>query len=269
MQTWALCPAGKTTNAFSSGDITQLLATFVDSIGEPDFGTHVVKQLHDIAGIDFLSVYQLIPDEVPRMFISGSRRGRDVSTDCFSRYARGLYREDKTFSAARGMTGGGHTAMTLWNEAEIPSPHRDEIYRRHGIGERLSIVCGDAGAALLAVNLYRYEKSGCYRSRDVETVQSVGQGLLACVRKHIHMLGNRHSYHVADTSAARLQQRFPSLTGRELDVCERILRGWSYDGIAADLGLSTASIKTYRNRAFDRLGIHFRNELFALAAASG
>jgi DNA-binding CsgD family transcriptional regulator len=44
----------------------------------------------------------------------------------------------------------------------------------------------------------------------------------------------------------------------------RLLRGMTYDGIAADLGLSVPSVKTYRNRAFERLGIHFRNELFAL-----
>ena len=54
------------------------------------------------------------------------------------------------------------------------------------------------------------------------------------------------------------------VTPRELDVCVRLLRGMTYDGIASDLGLSVPSVKTYRNRAFDRLGIHFRNELFAI-----
>jgi len=47
-------------------------------------------------------------------------------------------------------------------------------------------------------------------------------------------------------------------------VCERLLRGWTYDGIAQDMGISVASAKTYRARAFDRLGIHFRNQLFTL-----
>ena len=35
-------------------------------------------------------------------------------------------------------------------------------------------------------------------------------------------------------------------------------------GIAADLGIKESTVKTYRNRAFDRLGIHFRSQLFAL-----
>ena len=45
----------------------------------------------------------------------------------------------------------------------------------------------------------------------------------------------------------------------------RLLRGLSFDGIGADLQLSATTVKTYRNRAFERLGIHHRNELFALA----
>lgn len=56
------------------------------------------------------------------------------------------------------------------------------------------------------------------------------------------------------------------LTGRERDVCERLLKGWTHDGIAADLRVSPATVKTYRDRAFARLGIHHRNELFALVA---
>jgi DNA-binding NarL/FixJ family response regulator len=54
------------------------------------------------------------------------------------------------------------------------------------------------------------------------------------------------------------------LTVREIEVCARIVMGMTHDGIASDLRLSVPTIKTYRNRAFARMGIHFRNELFAL-----
>ena len=67
--------------------------------------------------------------------------------------------------------------------------------------------------------------------------------------------------------AQRLLARAPGLTERELAVCLRLLRGMTHDGVAADLDLRPPTVKTYRNRAFQRLGIHFRNELFALVAA--
>jgi DNA-binding NarL/FixJ family response regulator len=67
----------------------------------------------------------------------------------------------------------------------------------------------------------------------------------------------------------RLLQRCDKLTARELDVLERLLQGLSYDGIAADLGLSVASVKTYRTRAFQRLDLHFKSELFASFLPTG
>ena len=57
------------------------------------------------------------------------------------------------------------------------------------------------------------------------------------------------------------------LPKRESEICKRLLRGWTYDGVAGDVGISAGTVKTYRDRAFDRLGIHHRNELFVLALA--
>lgn len=240
------------------------VAAIVDAIGEPNFGQLTLTQLNQLAAVDFWSVYRLDQAAPPQMFLSGSRKGADVSDDCFRSYCAGLYRDDRTFAGAFRVAGGSGAAMTLWNEAEIPSPHRDRIYRRHGIRERLSVVGGDGDSGLLAVNLYRYDAAGNYRSSEIDQVEALGRGLLASVRKHIRLQGQMRHAVLADNGAARLRAHCPALTQRELDVCERLLRGWTYDGIAADLGLSTPSVKTYRARAFDRLGIHFRNELFAL-----
>ena len=61
-----------------------------------------------------------------------------------------------------------------------------------------------------------------------------------------------------------IRDSHPTLTAREVEVCARLLTGMTQDGIASDLGLSLATVKTYRNRAFARLGIHFKNQLFSL-----
>ena len=51
--------------------------------------------------------------------------------------------------------------------------------------------------------------------------------------------------------------RATDLTPQELAVCLHLLRGLSHAGIAAELGLKESTVKTYRNRAFARLDIHF------------
>ena len=68
----------------------------------------------------------------------------------------------------------------------------------------------------------------------------------------------------ADCHRQALLQLAPGITSRELDVCTRLLAGMTHDGVACDLGISATTVKTYRNRAFARLGIHHNNALFAL-----
>lgn len=267
MLTWELGAERRPSSSAEAPPVAradEFLAAIVDTIGEPDFGRLALERLNRAAPVDFWSVYRLDLAAPPRMFLSGSRSGQDVSDDCFRSYRQGLYRNDRTFAGAFRLAAASGTAMTLWNEAEIPSPHRDQIYRRHGIRERLSVVGSDGDGGLLAVNLYRYDAAGSYRDGEIDSVQSLARGLLASVRKHIQLLGRVERAAPADDSCALLRAYCPTLTQRELEVCERLLRGWTYDGIAADLGLSPTSVKTYRARAFDRLGIHFRNELFAL-----
>lgn len=272
MQTWALSPYPSQPSAnVSPLYVDECLAGAIETIGEREFPVQALRCVNAVVSVDFWSVYRLYPNRPPRMYLSGSLGGRDVSMDCFRRYQRGLYREDKTFAEARVLTSAGKPAMTLWNEAEIPSPHRDQIYRRHGIHERLSVVTTGGAEGLLAINLYRYDTTGSYRDREVDAAQSFARPVLACVNKHLQMLGCLRKAATISAMTARelLLDRNPNLTPRELDVCERLLRGWTYDGIARDLGLSATSVKTYRARAFDRLGIHFRNELVALTMRGG
>jgi DNA-binding CsgD family transcriptional regulator len=59
-------------------------------------------------------------------------------------------------------------------------------------------------------------------------------------------------------------EAFKCLTGREKEVCLRILSGYSSEAISADLGVSIHSTLTYRRRAYDKLSISSQNELFAI-----
>jgi DNA-binding CsgD family transcriptional regulator len=58
-----------------------------------------------------------------------------------------------------------------------------------------------------------------------------------------------------DRADALLQVRTPSLSPREREVVARIACGITNDGIAADLGLSSATVLTLRRRAYAKLRI--------------
>ena len=261
MASWAITPA-----LFSPEQ--HLLARVVSCIGATGFAHDTLAGLGGLLAVGSWSVYELPPGRPPRMHLSASLLPVDSTAACFATYRDdGLYRQDRSFDAARrsagaaGVAGAAGAVLLKTGACDMAEPHRQAIYERHAMLERLSVVQPDAGGGVLAVNLYRHQGQGCFAAADIEHLADLALPLVAAVRRHIDCRG-------AEDPAAGgrdwLQRHRPGLTDRELDVLELLLRGLTYDGIAAQLGLGVGTVKTYRARAFERLGIHFKNELFAL-----
>lgn len=254
MNLWPL----PTPNA-SRAALGSALAAVIANIGERGFAASALHGLNEgqLRAASW-AVYELRPEAAPVLHLSASVGVADTTRDCFAAYLDGLYRRDRSFDAVAP----GHAAVLRMHADDAPTrDHREAIYRRHGVLERLSVVQRAHDRSLLAVNLYHHEHQGRFSEGEVSGFAEAAPMLLAAVQRHLRLSGASPAA-TADVRQA-LRLRCPALTDRELDVCERLLRGWSYDGIAADLGLSLATVKTYRARAFERLGMHFKSELFA------
>ena len=172
------------------------------------------------------------------------------------------HQANATFDAAKQGLKSGEAAITHCHAREIPEKHRSGIYTRNGLRERATLDRMNDDGSLLAINLYRNKRQASFRDADIDVLCRLGEPLFSCVNLHLRLSGAAE----ADESS-RLMDPLKGLPKRESEVCKRLLRGWTYDGVAVDLGISSGTVKTYRDRAFDRLGIHHRNELFALALA--
>lgn len=117
------------------------------------------------------------------------------------------------------------------------------------------------------VNFYRITSQGRFSREEVQRLMAVAPAVSAAVARHFQQ-------EAAGDPAQRLKAlfanaaAFAALTGREKDVCLRILSGLSSEAIAAELGISPHSALTYRKRAYEKLGISTQNELFAIALRS-
>lgn len=280
MQHWPLAPPVSRSSVGAGvggglGKDAGALLGCIAHLGGPAFAEHTLASLHG-AGlvVGSWSVYRVWADRQPCLHLSASAGFADTTRDCFRVYADGLYRADRSFEAVAAGTQG----LLRMHADEVPNAdHREAIYRRHRVLERASLATRDGDGSVFAVNLYRHENQGRFGDAELGALAAQGPLLLALVQRHVALTEMQR--HVALTSPAALAQtprsprqrllaRCATLTGRELDICERLLKGWTHDGIAADLGLSVATVKTYRARAFARLGLHFRSELFAAFAAA-
>ena len=254
MQTWQVAAGDR-------GDgSTAALTQVIGAIGGAAFGDTALAGVNAMLPAASWSVYRLSPGAAPRLHLSASLGIADTTRDCFAVYGAGIYRDDCSFAPVHDAARAGRAAVLHMHADDAPNAaHREAIYRRHGMIERLSVAVLEDDGSLLAVNLYRHDhQRGFGDAERCGYADRLAPLLLAAVRRHLAFAPA-----APEPVRARLARACAGLTPRELDVCERLLRGWTHDGIAADLGLGVASVKTYRARAFDRLGIHFRSELFA------
>jgi DNA-binding CsgD family transcriptional regulator len=255
----------------------EALGRMIRDVGEPGFQSAVLDHVQEWMPAASWSVYRTGRRCRPSLYLSASRGIPDRTRDCWWAYLSGPYLQDRSFD--RSQPGAEHAPRLCHVTAqEIPDEHRARVYEPHGMMERVSIVDSEDDA-LFAVNFYRHAHQPAFTDAQIASFASVAVPVLALARKHIALCGADTVVRPASVPvltqeplssslpAGRLRERLLELNGelttREVDVCVRLLQGMTHDGIAADLGLGLTTVKTYRNRAFDRLGIHFRNELFA------
>jgi DNA-binding CsgD family transcriptional regulator len=103
-----------------------------------------------------------------------------------------------------------------------------------------------------------------FSSQEIRALNGIGPSLISLLAKHIEVIGmlrrSAHSWRLDEIEQFFNQQSSP-LSLRERSVCARIIYGMSSTGIALDLGIGEESVKTYRKRAYLRLGIGSAYEL--------
>jgi FixJ family two-component response regulator len=92
------------------------------------------------------------------------------------------------------------------------------------------------------------------------------QLLLDCV--HNALLENQ-SRRCVDTQRQRLLARFNSLTPREREVMEKVVRGMSNKAIAEALLVSRKTVEVHRAKVMDKIGVSKLSELISMAMEVG
>jgi DNA-binding CsgD family transcriptional regulator len=277
MNVWTLAEGGSVSDAAQ-----HTLAEVIGRVGSAEFSTQALHDINRTMAVGSWSAYRTFPRTTPVCYLSNSFERRDTTSSCFLAYRQGIYRRDRTFDALDASKPGQRVTVIHLAATDVSNPdHRRAIYEHHALRERLSVAKLGTDGSILSVNLYRHLDQPGYRELDLQLFESMARGLLASVERQIaltHATGDRPAPLPAlDASGRResqldmyrmhrsaLLELVPDLPSRELDVCLRLLRGMSHDGIACDLGISVTTVKTYRNRAFARMDIHHNNELFAL-----
>ncbi len=241
----------------------------VDAIGAENQETFARCILETVGGLVSAEVCYVLAHEAqrtPRLLSAAGVAGPWLASTAGAVHAREFARQDLLREVLDRRPAVGPVGVVLVSQQrtdDLPAgPLRDQGLDALGLIDRLSILVRASEATWLAVHLYRTQGQSYFLRDDIDSLASMARLTARCMKHHyafdndgIGALRSRVSGSVLD-----LGER---LTSREKEVLTRILDGVTVNRIAEDLHLRPTTVATYRQRAYDKLGVTSRQELFA------
>ncbi|MGE4336643.1 MAG: response regulator transcription factor [Pigmentiphaga sp.] len=148
----------------------------------------------------------------------------------------------------------------------VDSAYRRACYEAVGTRQRFAVYRSLDSLGALLLGFYRNEALADLGRTELRYLEATSDWLAEAVERHWRLgpaTGVRWRAALAAVEVAR------ALSQRETQVLVAIAEGATLPSIAARLGVEESSVVTYRNRAFHKLGIRSRHELYARLLAAG
>lgn len=242
--------------------IDEIQLQLVETLGDEGFFGHLLAWLNQ----------QLLTDQCMLFFCSNDNRVstllyKDFSADTSARQlalsyiSERQYLHDPNFERLRLTPNqpAGPGLITQHLDDLIPTmglAYRKRFFDEPGFLDKWSILFrSDNGRYYF--NLY--SRRGRFRS-----LFAANQTGLVQEQQTARLLATLISKHYRLNATQLSQGALAFLSERERQVCEAMLAGKKAEAIAHELGVAASSIVTYRKRAYEKLGISSKAQLFAL-----
>ena len=204
------------------------------------------------------------PDYAVEWFGSWSLRDYDLS-NLMQTYYREYWHDDPLMRPARAKKG---TLLLLRDVGGMADGDlRRRFYDEPGIVEECMLVRGDARNQY-ALSLTRSREQAAFGMNELFRVRRVVEMVFPMFESHVRASGARRPASIGlpaadgDTFDTQLARQNIHLSQRERELCKLLLSRWSVPEAASQLDIKLSTAKTYVGRAFAKLGVNSRKELF-------
>lgn len=244
----------------TSLSVPRIAERLLDTLGRSDFSSAVMDAVAIGARASGCAAFLFRPEGGQALMASDADHGLAAH-----RYARDYWRGDVTFHDGRVTVIGRDAKLYHYPTKAVRDPRllRD-CYETSDTVDQV-LLRRRAGDAVIALSIFRRRGPGRFSADCVAGLANLAPMLLAAIGRHVALLPSPTSKAriLSVKEAEQIVGALPAaLTRREVQVCARVLRGLTSEGIAIDLGLSKATVATFRKRAYGRLGVSSAAELF-------
>jgi len=246
------------------GAVEQDVAGAVLAIGRQTFPQVLMSTLRRVAKVDHCMVFSFAGERSASCLLNIG--DIPIGADLGEAYSGHFYQSDPNRDAIFRQQGEALPIMLpIFAPRMYSSNYRKIFFEDSDIVDKLATAVWFEHTCFY-VNFYRISQQGRFKPGQVDQLRRIAPSISAAVARHFGPSAlPRHQNPRQDLQELfASSEAFNCLTGREKEVCLRILLGYSSEAISADLKVSIHSTLTYRRRAYDKLGISSQNELFAI-----
>ena len=240
------------------------MAGAVLAIGHKRFPKALLDTIRRVAGVDHCMVFSFKDDSTTRCLldIGNIAIGGDLG-EAYSGHFHACDPNRETIFGHRAET--APILLPTFARRMYSDDYRKIFFEDADIVDKIATAIWLENVCFY-VNFYKISAGGCFNRVESARLRRVAPAICAAVARHFE----RPAPAPQDSPEQSLRMLFETeatfdcLTGREREVCRRILLGYSSEAISAHLDISIHSTLTYRRRAYDKLGISSQNELFGI-----
>jgi DNA-binding CsgD family transcriptional regulator len=254
----------------SAGQTARLIRE-IGNIDRVALAGAVLDTINAFLPVECCTVLAYESDRNPRLLSAASYDGADKSQwsifNTASLYVREGFRLDPVLAILRTISlDQGQAGILIHRQraADVADPAvRAGCFGYDKVVDRIVMLAQVGKQRWVATQLHRTAAQGCFSGAELETLCGLAPLLSSCAVTHYRSDSDNETCYRGSVTDG-IGELCPSLTTREREVLLRILDGLTTERIATDLAIRPTTVITYRTRAYEKLGVSSRRELFAV-----
>ncbi|MDB5583669.1 MAG: regulatory protein LuxR [Bradyrhizobium sp.] len=220
----------------------------IDSVGTSGLGEAIRSAARSAGHVEEVFGFFIEADGRPIPLVSAGALGSSRARA--SLYSRSLHSFDPLLPLIRSAPERASIASASLAIGDIEhSDYRRECFERPGLRNKISFF-RTYGGGRYVLNFY----TG-YPPARADALGDIAELTLPLLRKHGALLGDECELSFLARLDRRLAAAYPLLTKREREVCAFTMSGMTAEATSLSLGISEASVLTYRRRAYARYAV--------------
>jgi DNA-binding CsgD family transcriptional regulator len=243
---------------------THNLCEVVKSIGTDAYGNACFALLEKVLNAEHWALFRFRSGSPLKCVATGSGHHKTAAKENIDRFVVHCHNSDPSLRAVSKKSGA--PILTKMAIDDIEDPQYRHCFELTHVRERVSLFSW-VGGDLYQLSVFRGPRKNSFSPDEMNFFAALAKLLLATAEKHEILIGHPEATprHLNIEGIERLLKlRAPALSARECEVCARAVAGKTIEGTSLDLDVSRTSVITYRQRAYQKLGISRTNELVAL-----